>query len=182
MVATGNPGKRAEWEGLFVDAGLTLRPFSGESPEEDAMTYVGNALIKARAAAQSTGLPSLGDDVGLAVGALNGAPGLTTKRWAHRHGGFLPAREVLVALALGSPATYICALALVDPTSGREWTARGAVRGQIGRADQDGAGFEPCFMVGTTGRTLSAFRGSERARVHHRTRAWAALRAKLRGR
>lgn len=179
MIATGNPGKRAEWQVLLVDAGYTPVPYDGDSPEEDASTYVGNATIKAVAAARLTGRPALGDDVGLAVDALDGAPGLFTKRWAEEHGGFFPAREVLAARAKGSRAVYGCALAWADPERQHVLVAQGFVVGRIGSSRGAGAGFEPCFWPGQLGRPLSALPPEVRARVHHRARAWASLCAKL---
>src|SRR5688572_14561553 len=90
VVATGNRGKIRELSELLADRGfelLSLADFAG-APEvdENADTYAGNALLKARAAALHTGLPALADDSGLEVDALGGAPGVRSARFAADHG------------------------------------------------------------------------------------------------
>ncbi len=97
VLATGNPGKVEEWRALLPDVDLVVPDLP--SPEEDEATYAGIAALEARAAAAATGLAALGDDVGLEVDALDGAPGLETRRWAEARGGWAPAGAELVAAA-----------------------------------------------------------------------------------
>lgn len=166
-LATGNADKRAEWARRLP--GIELVEVDLPSPVEDAADYVGNALIKARAAAAATGLPALGDDVGLEVDALGGRPGLETRRWAEALGGWVAARS---ALPVGSGATYACGLALAWP-DGTVQTALGTVRGLIVPARGEGPGFEPCFVPEGDARTLAELGPSDPS--HHRSRALTGL-------
>lgn len=178
VIATGNPGKLAEWRVLLEGAGFVAEPWGGEMPDEDAPDYVGNAALKAVAAARGGAHPAIGDDVGIAIDALYGAPGLFTRRWAEERGGFAAARREVVRTALGSRAIYRCGLAWAEP-AGRVVTALGEVEGRIVEPDHAGVGFEPCFEPdGVTG-SLSALSDGDRSRYHHRARAWAALQVAL---
>ena len=89
VLASGNAGKLAELRDLLGDAGIDLHAqseFGVEDAEETGLTFVENAILKARHAARATGLPALGDDSGLCVDALDGAPGLYSARYAGMHG------------------------------------------------------------------------------------------------
>jgi XTP/dITP diphosphohydrolase len=89
VLASGNAGKLVELRELLADAGYTLQPqsdFGVPDVEETGLTFVENALLKARHASRATGLPALGDDSGLCVDALGGAPGLYSARYAGTHG------------------------------------------------------------------------------------------------
>lgn len=173
VLATGNPGKIAELGRLLEKHGITSEHRDLPSPEEDAPTYEGNAALKAVAAARLTGLPSLGDDVGLEVEALGGAPGLVLRPWAEALGGWEEARQFLGSLA-GSRATYRCGLALAEP-DGTVRTALGSVTGTIVPPTVDGFGVEPCFQADGTDVSLAALPPDERDRVHHRALALKAL-------
>lgn len=155
VVASHNKGKVREIADL-------LRPYdiepvsAGEldlpEPEETESTFTGNALLKARAAAQAAGMPALADDSGYAVAALNGDPGIYSARWAGPERDFgLAMRKVEEALqASGSDdrsARFICALALVWP-DGEEVVFEGSVSGiQVWppRGDR-GFGYDPIFV------------------------------------
>jgi XTP/dITP diphosphohydrolase len=173
VLATGNPGKVEELRHLLAPLGVAaeVRPLP-ELPE-DAPDYVGNALIKARGAAAATGLAALGDDVGLEVAALDGGPGLRTRRWAEERGGWAAARAALGSVA-GSRATFWCAMALCLP-DGTARTGVGRVDGVVGRGRVDGAGLEPCFVAEGTDRSLSELDAEVRRGTHHRCRAFDAL-------
>src|SRR3954466_2828152 len=85
VLATGNPGKLRQFSELLVQSGLTLvrqSDFGIEPPPETGSTFLENALIKARNAAATTGLPAIADDSGLEVDALDGAPGVHSARFA----------------------------------------------------------------------------------------------------
>src|SRR5207342_3165658 len=89
VLASGNAGKLVELRELLADAGLSLHAqseFGVADIDETGATFVENALLKARNAARATGLPALGDDSGLCVDALGGAPGLYSARYAGTHG------------------------------------------------------------------------------------------------
>ena len=89
VLASSNPGKLAELRDLLGDAGVDLHAqteFGVEDAEETGLTFVENAILKARHAARATGLPALADDSGLCVDALDGAPGLYSARYAGGHG------------------------------------------------------------------------------------------------
>ena len=89
VLASGNAGKLAELQALLADTGAELLPQSAlgvEDIEETGLTFIENALLKARNAARVTGLPALADDSGLCVDALGGAPGLYSARYAGGHG------------------------------------------------------------------------------------------------
>lgn len=169
VLATGNREKRAEWRARLP--GIEVVDARLPSPVEDAADYVGNARIKAVAASRATGLPALGDDVGLEVDAMGGRPGLETRRWAESLGGWGPARAALARVA-GSSATYACGLALAWP-DGRVIEALGAVRGTITAPRGDGPGLEPCFVPDGEARTLAEL-GAAHPR-HHRSIALRAL-------
>lgn len=166
VLATGNTGKIADLGRLLTERGITSEWQDLPSPDEDAPTCEGNAAIKAVAAARATGLPCLGDDVGLEVDALGGAPGVMLRPWAEALGGWGEARAFLETLAC-SPATFRCGLALAWP-DGRVQTALGSVAGVLVPPTGDGPGVEPCFRAEGTEGSLSALPAAERDRIHHR--------------
>src|SRR5690606_28708798 len=89
VLASSNPGKLAELRGLLAGTGIQWQAqseFGVQDAEETGLTFVENAILKARHAARATGLPALGDDSGLCVDALDGAPGLYSARYAGSHG------------------------------------------------------------------------------------------------
>ena len=143
VVASHNAGKVREINDL-------LHPFGLEAVSED--TFIGNALLKARAAARASGLPALSDDSGLAVDALDGAPGIHSARYAgpDRDFDYAMARLNRDMAASGRPertARFICVLALVWP-DGEEAAFEGKVEGEITfppRGDH-GFGYDPVFQ------------------------------------
>ncbi len=155
VVASHNAGKVREINDL-------LRPFGLEAvsageldlpePEETEDSFIGNALLKARAAALASGLPALSDDSGLAVDALDGAPGIHSARYAgpDRDFGFAMQRLERDMAASGRPertARFICALALVWP-DGEEVAFEGKVEGEITFPPRGtrGFGYDPVFQ------------------------------------
>jgi XTP/dITP diphosphohydrolase len=158
VLATHNRGKLPELTRILSAAGVTvelagLGDFPG-APDvrETGATFAENALLKARAIADFTGLPSVSDDSGLCVDALNGMPGVLSARWAGRHGdddGNL--RLVLGQLGDVPPerrgAHFACLAALVLP-SGREHVSEGAVHGALIDAPRgaNGFGYDPIFV------------------------------------
>jgi len=156
VVASHNQGK-------VVEIAELLRPFgiapvsAGDmglpEPEETETTFIGNALLKARAAAQASTLPALADDSGLAVAALGGDPGIYSARWAGPGKDFgLAMQKVEDALAASGSqdrsAQFVCALALVWP-DGEEVAFEGTVSGQLVWPPRGahGFGYDPVFQA-----------------------------------
>ncbi len=164
VVATGNPAKLVELERILDGLPVELAPMSDfdlPSPVEDGDTFEANALIKARAAAEATGLPALADDSGLEVDALDGAPGVRSARYAEdedptttgdRANNERVIRELAGVPAEQRSARFVCVAALVAP-DGRSWTERGTMEGRIvdEARGENGFGYDPHFvMVGET--------------------------------
>ena len=124
-------------------AGLDEFPGAPEVPETGA-TFEENALLKARAIADYTGLPAVADDSGLCLDALNGMPGVRAGRWAGRHGGDQANLELVLAQVADVPDTrlgaqFVCAAALV--AGGAEWVVTGRVEGRLIRAPRGSGDF-----------------------------------------
>jgi XTP/dITP diphosphohydrolase len=185
VAATHNPGKAREiaalLEGRFevIAAGALGLP----EPEETEATFTGNALLKARAAADRSGLPALADDAGLSVRALGGAPGVYSARWAG------PDRDFVQAMAkveqrLGETegedrfAWFTCALALAWP-NGPAVVVEGRIEGALTfppRGDQ-GFGYDPIFIPAGHELTFGEMEPAAKDQISHRARAFAALQA-----
>lgn len=172
-VATTNAGKLREWTELLSELGWVAVPVGElEGCAETGATVIENARDKALAAAGAGWV--LADDVALEIEALGGDPGLRLRRWAEELGGWEAARRFAVGEALGSPAVYRCGVALIDP-DGAVVCAEGVVDGVVVDGHADGAGLEPCFLPLGAEHALAELVGAERARWHHRVRAWRAL-------
>jgi XTP/dITP diphosphohydrolase len=191
VLATLNPGKVRELTALLADVPfevVALAAFPGATPpEEGADSYRDNALLKARAVARARGAWALGDDSGLEVDALDGAPGVRSARYG---GPGLDdrgrCRHLLEALA-GVPAEqrtarFRCVVALVDP-AGNEHLTEGVVEGLIAEAPRGthGFGYDPVFYYPPSARTFAELAPEEKLRVDHRGRAVRAARRFLRG-
>lgn len=197
VVATGNAGKVAEFARLLGDWPVQLR-LQGDlgviAPPETGLTFVENALIKARAAAAQTGLPALADDSGLAVDALGGAPGIRSARYA-ADAGTLGAgedrdvanrRQLLRAMAEVDDgqreACFVCALVLLrhadDPTP---IIAEGRWRGEILREERGagGFGYDALFFLPGHGRSAAELDAAQKNAISHRGIACRALLARL---
>ncbi len=196
LLATRSEGKRRElepmlrahgWEVVDLDAaGLSEEPVVEEALE-DAPTFEGNALAKARHFHARSGLPTLADDSGLSCDALGGAPGVHSKRWSaqgERQGLALDAANnarLLRALQGGvsRAARYVCAAAFVDGV--REVVGRGETTGRILEHEEGtgGFGYDPLFFSDDLGQSFGCVSREEKARVSHRARAVSALLKKL---
>lgn len=184
VAASKNPGKTAEMEAILAAAGVVGEMVRGlEWPDvvEDAPTLEGNALLKARRAAEATGLAAIADDTGLEVEALGGAPGVRTARFA----GEGAADESNMAALLDAlegvserSARFRTAAAAVLP-DGREIAAEGVLEGRITVRPRGagGFGYDPVFEAG--GRTLAEMTPEEKNSISHRSRAIRALAAAL---
>jgi XTP/dITP diphosphohydrolase len=183
LLATRNPGKLVELQRMltaFDVVGLADVPQFPEAPETGA-TFAENALAKARDAAAATGLPSVADDSGLAVDALNGMPGVLSARWSGRHGDDRANLELLLAQVGDVPderrgAAFVCAAALVVP-GGPETVVHGAWTGRLTRAPRgtNGFGYDPIFVPEGETRTSAELSAAEKDAASHRARALRAL-------
>lgn len=188
LVATGSAHKLIELQRLFGDLPIdlvTLRDLgiTSESPEDGA-TFEENALQKARWYAQASGEWTLADDSGLEVSALNGAPGVYTRRYAGPNATDVENYEKLLAETAGvvdRTARFVCTMALVDPVNGSERTFRGECPGTLTTAPRGefGFGYDPIFEV--DGRTMAERAPAEKDALSHRGRAAALVVAALRG-
>ena len=187
VVATHNPGKVPEISALLggnyeiVTAGQLNLP----EPDETETTFAGNAMLKARHAAQLSGEVSLADDSGLSVAALDGAPGIFSARWAG------PGKDFAVAMkkveerleeigATDRTAWFTSALAVAWP-DGPCVVVQGEVHGQLTfppRGDR-GFGYDPLFIPNGGDQTFGEMEPAAKDAISHRTVAFAKLRAAL---
>jgi len=190
VVASGNAGKLAEFQRLLGDAGIDFVA-QGElgvgDVEETGLSFVENALLKARHAARATGLPALADDSGLCVDALGGAPGLYSARYAGGHGDARANIDKLLDALRDVPdgrrgAHFHAAIVLLrhaeDP---QPLIAEGSWHGRILRARRGdgGFGYDPVFLDPERGRSAAELDPALKNRISHRSLALAALREKL---
>jgi len=189
LLASGNRKKAAEMAAILGEATgarfevLTLADFPGlVSPEETGTTFLENARIKALAGASGSGLPTIGEDSGLAVDALGGAPGIFSARYA---AGDDRARceKLLDDLASVPPGQragrYVCAAVLALP-DGREESAEGACEGAIALEQRGtgGFGYDPIFLL-SDGRMMAELDPAQKAAISHRGRALRLLAPKM---
>ena len=182
LVATGNEHKLRELQEMFRDF-YTLRPMTAAGffgpIEENAETFAGNAVIKAEAVCNATGLPAIADDSGLAVDALNGAPGVHSARYAGEHGNDEANNDLLLSRMEGKEdraASFVCALALKLP--GREpIIAEGRCPGVLlhERRGTGGFGYDPLFLYEPLNKTFAEVTPEEKNRISHRARAGEAM-------
>ena len=159
------------------DVGIT-----DEAPEDGA-TFEENALQKARWYAQASGEWTLADDSGLEVAALNGAPGVYTRRYAGSDATDVQNYEKLLVETAGvadRSARFVCTMALIDPVNGSARTFRGECPGTLTTAPRGefGFGYDPIFEV--DGRTMAERAPAEKDALSHRGRAAALVAATLR--
>lgn len=193
VLATRNAHKVEELREILADVCadldldiVGLRDFP-DAPHvvEDGVTFEENALLKAKSAADTTGLPALADDSGLAVDVLGGAPGIFSARWAG--GGGDRANVDLLLRQLGDVrdehrgAAFVCAAALVMP-DGRGGVELGRFPGTVGREPRGsgGFGYDPIFVPLGADRTLAEYTEEEKNAVSHRALAFRALAPHLR--
>ena len=184
LVATTNQGKFAEVKEFLAKFPLTIASLSslGSRPEvvEDGASFEENALKKARTLADYSGRLTLADDSGLAVDALNGAPGIYSARYSGADGSDEKNNRKLLYELRDVPeenrtARFICALALCAPKSQgmREWTVREVCEGRIAFSlkGQNGFGYDPLFFFPPFGKTFGEIDQETKATVSHRGKA-----------
>jgi XTP/dITP diphosphohydrolase len=193
VLASGNAGKVDELRALLADGAFELSAQSEHGVaevEETAPTFIENALLKARHAARATGLPALGDDSGLCVDALGGAPGLYSARYGGMHG---DAQRNIARLLeelrdvpdAGRDARFYCVLVLLraadDPNP---LIAEGEWRGRILQAPRGerGFGYDPVFFDPLRDCSAAELDPDVKNRISHRGQALATLRTRLQAR
>ena len=187
VVATHNPGKLEEIADLLAPYGVTLTSNADHGlpePEETEETFVGNARIKAHAAARATGLPALADDSGIEIDALGGAPGVRTADWAEGPGGrdfvraMTRAHDELVASGAPEPhrARFCCTLVLAWP-DGHDEVFDGRMPGRLvwPMRGVKGHGYDPMFQPDGYAITFGEMDRWEKNRISHRARAFEGL-------
>jgi XTP/dITP diphosphohydrolase len=187
VLATRNPHKVGELEAILSEAGVAVSLVGMDAfpdvPDvvEDGLTFVANALKKARETAAATHLPCLADDSGLCVDALNGMPGVFSARWSGRHGDDAANLDLVLAQLSDVAdelrgAQFECAAALALP-SGEERVARGTLEGMLlrSRRGSGGFGYDPIFLPHGHDRTTAEMPPEEKNSISHRGRAFRAL-------
>lgn len=192
VIASSNAGKLREFAALLAGSGIEAIPQHAlgiEDVEETGLTFIENALIKARHAARCSGLPALADDSGLCVDALDGAPGLYSARYAGAHGdsaaNIAKLLDALDGVDLSQRgASFHAAVVLLrhadDP---RPLIAEGAWTGCIATSARGdgGFGYDPVFFDPVHVQTAAQMAPELRNRISHRAQALAGLRARLDG-
>jgi XTP/dITP diphosphohydrolase len=185
VIATTNPGKVREINDILSGAGIDLVPldtFPGLiEPEETGTTFAENARLKALYYAQATGLPSVADDSGLEIEALDNAPGVHSARWQGTDYAvkFRKIYELLQDRGLEtSAARFVCHAVAVAPDGSVVDTTEGIVNGQVAPAPRgtNGFGYDPIFYYPPYKCTLAELDLDRKASVSHRGKAFGALR------
>ncbi|MGJ3508534.1 RdgB/HAM1 family non-canonical purine NTP pyrophosphatase [Enemella sp. A6] len=189
VLATHNAKKLEELRRLVADAGIDVVGLSEVAdypePAETELTFEGNALLKATAAAQATGLPALADDSGLEVDVLNRMPGVRSARWAGPEGDDRANLELLLRQlhdveTRRRTARFVCVMAFAHP-DGRTELQRGEVEGVIITEPRgsNGFGYDPIFVPQGFEQTTAELTAEAKDEISHRGRAVRAMVARL---
>ena len=188
-LATHNPHKVGEvWAileplvpGLAHGDVASAAALGAPAPVEDGVTFADNALIKARALAKATGLPSIADDSGIAVDVMGGAPGIFSALWSGKHGADRQNVELLLAQMADIPehhrgASFVCAAVLVTP-DGHEVVEIGTMPGRLALAPSGagGFGYDPIFIADGQSVTTAELPPELKNSISHRGAAFRAL-------
>lgn len=182
LLATQNRGKVKELQDLLLAEDIEVLSLGDlgewEDVEETGATFADNAAVKARIAAQRTGLVSLADDSGLEVDALQGAPGVYSARYAGEPKDDDRNNDKLLQELEGVPeeqrtGRFRCALVIACP-NGEEYLTEGTVEGRIlnERRGKEGFGYDPLFYLPDFGRTMAQLNLSQKNKISHRAQAF----------
>ncbi|HIJ44157.1 MAG: RdgB/HAM1 family non-canonical purine NTP pyrophosphatase [Rhodospirillales bacterium] len=182
VIASHNQGKVREIAELlapFRAEALSAAELALPAPAENGKTFLANAEIKAKAAAEASGLPALADDSGLMVAALGGAPGVHSSRWAGPGGDFAAAMKKLEEAMAGKEdrrARFACVLALCWP-DGHCRTFEGFVHGRLVWPPRgtNGFGYDPVFVADGHGVTFGEMDAADKQAISHRAEAFRKL-------
>ena len=193
VLATHNQHKVDEFRAILEQSvpGFALMSYDGPEPVEDGATFAENALIKARAAAEHTGMPALADDSGLAVDALNGAPGILSARWAGEPKSDARNLELVLEQLRDVPAdqrgaSFVCCIAVVYPatekSAAHEFTVEAHWRGSLTTEPhgENGFGYDPIFVPDGYGITSAELDPAQKNEQSHRALALALVAPRLR--
>ena len=184
VLATHNSDKQVEIAALLSDLGMTVRSLAEfpKAPEviEDGKTCEANAIKKARAIADYTGLTAVADDTGLEVDALGGRPGVHAARYAGAHVSYEDNWKKLLHELDGIPferrgARFLTVVAIASPAKDHVETVEGVLNGMVAErpAGSGGFGYDPVFFVPEQGKTLAELTPLEKNRISHRAQAFA---------
>ena len=190
VLASGNKGKLREFNQVLGDLGVEVLPqseFSVSDADETGLSFIENAILKARHAAAATGLPALADDSGLEVDALNGAPGIYSARFSGPEATDRKNNEHLLEKLSGLPtdqrsARFRCVLVFMrhenDPTP---LICQGSWEGQILEESQgdNGFGYDPLFLIPALEKTSAQLPAEEKNKLSHRGQAVTQLKASI---
>jgi len=189
VIASGNAGKLREIDHILAPLAFEVIPQGtlgvGDAPEPHC-TFIENALAKARHASAATGLPALADDSGICVTALGGAPGVHSARYAGEPKSDARNNEKLIAALDGVAdrrAHYYCVIVVVrsadDP---QPLIGEGLWAGEVAHASsgEGGFGYDPWFLIPSTGLTVAQMPAEQKNRISHRALALASIADKLR--
>ena len=175
IIATHNKKKLAEMERILNPIGIEVSTEQLQEVDETGTTFAENAYLKANVACKETGLPAIADDSGLAVDALNGAPGIYSARYAGEHATDLQKMEKLLYELKDVPkekrtARFVCSICCVFP-NGDYITAEGTCEGTIAfeLTGDGGFGYDPIFLVGE--QSFGQLSDEEKDRISHRGKA-----------
>jgi XTP/dITP diphosphohydrolase len=190
VLASGNAGKVREFMQLLSGVGMDVRPqseFDVPDADETGLTFVENAILKARNAAKITGLPAIADDSGIEVDALQGQPGIYSARYAGVGAGAAACNEKLLKALEGVPeaertARFRCCIVMMqhadDPSP---IIAEGAWEGRIleSLTGSEGFGYDPLFFVPTHNIAAAEMDSAEKNKISHRGQALKVLLERL---
>lgn len=187
ILATRNAGKITELHAILADAGLDLELVGADAypdvpdVKETGVTFAENALLKAHALAQATGLPAVADDSDLCVDVLNGAPGIFSARWAGTHGNDRANLDLLLAQLSDIAeehrgAHFACAAALALP-DGTERVVEGRMSGTLRHTPvgTNGFGYDPILQPEGREVTCAELSPAQKNAISHRGKAFRAL-------
>lgn len=194
VLATGNPGKLAEISAIMAPRGWQVQPqsdFFSEEAEETGLTFIENAVLKARFASEHSGLPAMADDSGLEVSALQGEPGIYSARYSADAAGSMVSdasnlqkllQKMRTVPNTARQASYYCAMVLVrhaaDPTP---LIGLGQWHGEILKAPlgDGGFGYDPVFWLPELQQTAAQLPKDQKNQISHRAQALQALLTQL---
>ncbi|UJS24543.1 RdgB/HAM1 family non-canonical purine NTP pyrophosphatase [Thiothrix winogradskyi] len=182
VLASGNAGKLREFNTMLADLGIEFvrqSEFGVQDADETGLTFVENALIKARNAARYTGMPAMADDSGIVVDALGGAPGLYSARYAGEHGDDAANNAKLLEALQDVPDAqrtarfYCCIVYLRHAEDQLPIIAEASWEGRIlhSLSGANGFGYDPLFYVPTHGCSSAELPAEEKNRISHRGQA-----------
>jgi XTP/dITP diphosphohydrolase len=192
VLASNNAGKLKEFQELFSVTSVTLQPqaeLGVADVEETGLSFIENALLKARNAAKCTGLPAIADDSGLCVDYLKGEPGIYSARYAGTHGdrdaNVAKLHEKMLSVDKDDrKARFVCVLAFIrfelDPVP---TVVQATWEGEIAQELQGGGGFgyDPLFLIPSLGCTAAELDDNTKNKLSHRAQAMEQLMTQLRG-